>query len=115
MSKGINQVKYNSRRSENNPNCMEWYFLIINTDERELSRIHKNICNLFAPLVEEYSVPENISQKDINLKLMNFDSELKPNNDWKSKIFKRVIKDNNLYRRQNPNGLENYISEIEFS
>jgi len=116
MKKEINQVRYNSKRSENNPSCIEWYFLIINKDKREISRIHKNICNLFAPIVEEYSIPENISRKNLNLKLIHFDSELKTESDWKSRIFKRIIKDNNLYnRRENPDGLENYISEIKFS
>jgi len=106
-------VRYNSRRSERNPHCMEWFFLIIN-DRREMPSIIKTIYGLFAPIVEEGRTYEgHFKSGSLKYKLINFDSENNLDIGWKSKIYKRVIKDRDLYNRLNdPDALEKYICSL---
>lgn len=109
-----NQVRFNSKRSKENPTCMNWYFLIINRDKREIGRIETSIQNLFFPIIEEGKSYSGVYSKSRFYKLINFDSEKKPDSCWRSQIFHRVLKDNDLYRREkDPDGLEKYISELD--
>jgi hypothetical protein len=102
------------RRSKNNPQCLEWYFLIINKDKREIPRITTAINNLFAPIVEEYRSYEGIYPASTFYNFTNFDSAINLDSGWKPKIFRRILRDNNLYhRKEDPDGLEKYISEID--
>jgi hypothetical protein len=109
-----NQVRYNSRRSGNNPQCLEWFFLIINRDKREISRITLSTYELFAPIVEEYKNDKGNFKHGLMYQLLNFDSEKRLDSDWRTKIFRRVIKDRDLYRRTNDDdALEKYISSLD--
>jgi hypothetical protein len=109
-----NQVRFNQLRSDNNHSCNQWFFLIINRDYREISRIENSINNLFAPIIEEYKSYEGKLYNPMKYKLLNFDSEKLLDSSWKSKIFCRIFRDNNLYlREKNADGLEKYISEID--
>ncbi len=47
------QIRYNHRRSKQNPECDEWFFFIINQN-REILDIKQKIYGLFSPIVEEY-------------------------------------------------------------
>ena len=107
------QVRFNSERSENNPQCLEWVFLIINHNNREISRITTSIYNLFAPIISEGKSYSGKLKNEF-YRLINFDSERRLDSGWKSRIFKRVVKDNNLYNGESDSdGLEKYISEID--
>lgn len=48
-----NQIRYNRRRSETDPERDELFFLIINNDPREMKRLTRNIYELYAPIEEE--------------------------------------------------------------
>jgi hypothetical protein len=106
-----NQVRYNFRRSEENLDALEWFFVIINKDERELSRIKTNIYRMFSPIIYERRGSEGVLKDDTRYRLINFDSELRLDSLWKQGIFKRILKDNNLYLRKDIDGLVNYIEE----
>lgn len=107
------QVRYNSRRSARNPQCEEWFFLIIN-DQREIPSIESAIHRTFAPLMEEKWTYEGKYGTDgLKYKLINFDSERNPDSGWKSKIFKRVLKDRNLYQRiSDSDAMEKYLESF---
>lgn len=105
-----NQVRYNFRRSDENLDALEWFFVIINKDEREISRIETNIYRMFSPIIYERRGSEGVLG-DTKYRFINFDSELRLDLLWKQGIFKRVLKDNNLYQRKEIDGLVNYIEE----
>jgi len=111
------QVKYNSKRSVNNPECMEWFFLIINQN-REISDIEDKINYLFAPIDEEslpiMGVVKNNRKVNLRYRLINFESRKKVERFELKRIFRRMIKDVKLYHREDPDGLANYlINQLE--
>jgi len=109
-----NQVRFNSRRSDNNLDCLEWYFLIINRDKREISRITTSICSFFAPIFEERKSYSGVLENRMGYQFLNFDSQVNPGSGWRTCIFRRLVKDHDLYRREkDSDGLEKYISEID--
>lgn len=107
-----NQVRYNSTSSQDYSRCLNWFFLIINNDDREISRIKNSIFNLFAPIIEGTQNYEGKFPKGFKYNLFNFYSQKRPEQGWKKKIYKKLLKDNNLYRRKNIDGLENYVSDM---
>ncbi len=109
-----NQVRFNMRRSENNPTCLEWFFLVLNKDKREIPRIKTGVYNLFRPIIEEYKSYEGVLENKWRYDLIHFDSEAGIDSGWKSKIFQKMLKDNELYSRvKDQDGLEKYISELD--
>lgn len=109
-----NQVRYNSISSEHYPEFLNWFFLIINKDFREISRIKNSIFNIFAPIISGNQTYKGELREGFHYELMNFYSQRKPPFGWKTKVFRRFLKDNKLYYRTNIDGLENYISEIDY-
>jgi len=106
------QVRYNSRRSFDNPECMEWFFLIINQN-REISDIEERIHYLFSP-IEEESLPIMgiVKNSRLRYKLIRFESRIKVEKyELRRKIYRRLILDRKLYNREELDGLQNFIIE----
>lgn len=103
------QVKYNYRRSESNPECLQWWFLIINKN-REIKEIQQRIYDLFIPITEEEFSPEcAIKKTGLRYKLIIFESKTKIENYKLKKIHKTIRRDTGLYARKNSGRLEKYI------
>jgi hypothetical protein len=107
------QVRYNSRRAEKNSETMEWFFLILNEDKREISDITSRIYDLFAPIENEGIINEGYAKKaGLTYKFINFESRKKFEKDQIRTVYHgRLLLDRKLYRRENQNGLEKYIEE----
>jgi len=105
------QVRYNVIRSRNNVENLEWFFLIIN-QSREIKQIENRIYNLLAMINNESkSVEEIVKRTGLRWKLINFETNKKIEKSEFIKIYKRILKDEKIYRREDINGLENYIIE----
>jgi len=105
------QVRYNSKRSKDNPECMEWFFLIINQN-REIFDIENRIHNLFAPIEEDYLGFEGIVKgTGLRYKLIRILSRKKIEKSDLYNIYPngRVLLDRKLYPREEFGGLENYL------
>lgn len=104
------QLKYNSTRSENNLECMKWFFLIINQN-REIGGISDKIYKLFAPIEEEGITYEGtIKKTGLRWKLISFDSRKKVESSELRKVYDgRILSDRKLYDRNEIDGLEKYI------
>ncbi len=108
-----NQVRFNSRRSKDYRGCLNWYFLILNKSEEEILRIGRQIYGLFAPIINENISYKGQLQNKVYYNLINFESAIRPDFS-KAKIFKKLYKDNNLYRREEDvDGLANYVADID--
>jgi len=104
-------VRYNLRRSQRDTKSMEYWFLIIG-DNRDIVDISRSIINIFGPIFNEQTTYRGAYKKmGLRYKLLNFDSRRRPDSGWTSKIFKRVVRDSDLYTRKNPAGLEIYVSD----
>lgn len=101
-------VRYNCRKSESNPERLEWWFLIINQN-REIEEIQQRIYNFLAMIEEEKSFGGVVKGTGLRYKLINFESKKKAEWNQLSKIYKKVIKDTDLYDREKQDGLENFL------
>ena len=102
-------VRYNCQRAETNPDCLKWWFLIINQN-RDIRGTEQKIYNLLAMIEEEEKPIEGIVKKSgLRFKLISFESRKKVEDYRLKEIHKKVIKDLRLYNRKNPDGLENYL------
>ncbi len=105
------QVRYNYRKSKDNLDCNEWWFLVVNQN-REIEEIQNRIFNLFAPIVEGPNFIEGkVSGERLRYKLVNFESSKRVDDYKIREIYKRVVRDNKLYSRDKRSGLEIYLDE----
>ena len=105
------QVRYNYKRA-NNPECNEWWFLIINQN-REIRYIKSKIYKLLEPILNEFKDIEGIVKgENLRYLLINFESRTSFKKHQLKGIYKRVIRDPKLYNRESPDGLENYIINL---
>lgn len=107
-----NEVVYNSRKSKNNPLCLNWSFLIINRNNKKISEITTSVYNLFSPIIKKYPEDDGDLKKGLKYKLINFDSEKILYSGWKSNVFWRTIRDKELPPIYNP-AFELYISNLK--
>ena len=106
------QVRFNSRRSVINPECMEWWFLIVN-DLKETSDIATRIYELFAPIEEEGVNLSGRVNADLRYRLINFESRKKvEKKDIKKVYHGRFLLDRKLYPGRESERLENYIESV---
>ncbi len=105
------QLRYNSKRSSQNPECNEWFFFIINQN-REISQIRGKIFDLFSPIIEEYnSLAGNVPGTGLRYFLMDFESTKKVEDYQIKGLYKKVAKDENLYSRSKGD-IEIYLSKF---
>jgi len=117
------QVRYHFFRSQENPQRMESFFLIIN-ENREINRIRTRISELFGPIPEEYKGDTEDNSKGgiegsikgsggLRYKLINIELGRRIESGDLTKVFKRMVKDTNLYRRkENPLALTDYVESF---
>jgi hypothetical protein len=104
-------VRYNSRISERDTKAMEFWFLIIG-DNRDIKDISRSIVNVLGPIFNPQPSYQGVYKgTGLRYKLLNFDSRRRPDTGWTSRIFKRIVRDSDLYTRKNPSGLEIYVSD----
>lgn len=106
-----NQVRYNCRRAESDIENLEWWFLIINDDGREVQRVQTEIFKLLA-MVDEESPFISGRSHGLNYRLLNFESRKRAELDEILGIYKKMIKDPNLYRREDAKLLETYVLNL---
>lgn len=106
------QVRYNFRRSKENPEANTWWFLIIN-DNRGIEIAQKRIYSLLEEIYNEGTNFEgSYPRTKLRYKLLKFDSQKFPKKEDLRKINLRVIQDPNLYDRETSAGLEKYICSL---
>ncbi len=104
-------VRYNFRVSERDPKSMEYWFLIIG-DSRDIKDIHRSIASVFGPIFNPQPSYQGVYKgTGLRYKLLNFDSRRKPDSGWSSRVFKKVVRDSDLYTRKNSSGLEIYVAD----
>ncbi|MBU4308483.1 MAG: hypothetical protein KJ566_01660 [Nanoarchaeota archaeon] len=105
------QVRYNYFRSEEFPEAIDWFFLIINQN-REIREIEQKIYDLIHPVFNPIKeIKGQIKGNDLRYKLIGFSSFKSIDLENLKKVYKRIIKDNHLYTRQTVDGLENYLRD----
>lgn len=105
------QVRYNCKRSKLNPNCNEWWFLIINQN-RETSDIEQKIYSTFAPIIDETKTISGVVKgTGLRYKLIDFESSKSVKDIIFSSIYPNIARDRKLYGRGTSDGLENYLAE----
>lgn len=110
------QVRYSCRRSRLSPEGREYFFLIV-AHNREIPIITDSIYNMLAMTYNHRTGYEGGIEGTGGLRytLINFDSRKRLEDGWEHKIFKRVIKDRDLYRRsRDKNALEIYIADLKW-
>ncbi len=115
MSHEVNrQVRYNIRRSEVDERMNTWYFLVVN-DKRSREEIKRRIFSLFAPIQNEEHLQTKYQGRagnGLRFELLVFDSSKRVELEDIRGIYKRIIQDRHLYRRQEPHGLEGYLDQM---
>ena len=105
------EVLYNFRRSKQNLNCNNWWFLIKNQN-REIEEIQRKIYTLFSPIVNEFPSLEGVVKNSaLRYKLLNFESYINVPSYRIRQIYKKVARDSKLYDRKSKDGLRNFLAE----
>lgn len=104
------QVRYNSTRSRQNPEKMEWFFCIVNQN-REIIDISNRIYDLLAPIEDEGKTIEGVvTGTGLRYKLLNFETRTRIEPNDFNRIYSRMILDRKLNNRKNPDGLADYLT-----
>lgn len=112
MGKPEGEVRYNFRRADRNPTCMEWFFLVVYGDKRTLEAITRRIYQLLIPIVEEGPTYEGtVKGSSLKYKLINFDSGTRTEESDIRKISDKTRRDRTLYTRAEKDGLGDYLDE----
>ena len=107
------QVRWNSQRSKNNPDSYTWWFLIINTNKREIEKINKRIEDLVLPIFDEAPVIKGkYAGTKLKYELRSFDSKNSVDLGMLKDLYVNVVEDTNLYHRETSSGLEIYVSKL---
>ena len=112
MAKNIErQVRFNSFRSRENPQRVDWYFLVIN-DNSGIKEALTRIAGSFSNLTEEYTGLEGtIKNTRLRYKLVHFESDRGPKN--LHRVYHDMRRDSKLYERQTDSaGLLKYVVSL---
>jgi len=109
----VRHIRYNWRRAEKGSGNLDWYFLIVNQN-REIERTESLIFKLMKPIQEEIYpvIEESISGGGLRYKLLNFESRENPPDEILTHLHLRTSRDRDLYRREDSNGLEEYLASL---
>jgi len=102
-------VQYNFRPNFEDRNN-EWFFLIVN-QRAYIPEIERRIYELFENV--EPNIPNiegSVKGENLKYKLVSFTSNRRVREEDIKKLFKRTKKDINLYHRQSPDGLANFLA-----